>query len=85
MFDSVFDCVNQQTVLRCDVDCFLYSRELTLDEVTFSQKAGKGFYRQVGEATAKGEITAFTTFSAMPSGSLPPLNSHFLQVATLSL
>lgn len=41
-------------------------------EVTFSQKAGKGFYRQVEEATAKGEIATFTTFSAMPADWLPP-------------
>lgn len=41
-------------------------------EVTFSQKAGKGFYRQIEEATAKGEVTTFTTFSAMPSDWTPP-------------
>lgn len=35
-------------------------------EVTFSQKAGKGFYRQIEEAMAKGNKTTFTDFSAMP-------------------
>jgi hypothetical protein len=36
-------------------------------EVTFSQKAGKGFYRQIEEAMAQGQQTMFTTFSEMPS------------------
>lgn len=35
-------------------------------EVTFSQKAGKGFYRQIEEAMAQGLQTTFTTFSEMP-------------------
>ncbi|HEY9672581.1 MAG TPA: hypothetical protein V6D11_14135 [Waterburya sp.] len=37
-------------------------------EVTFSQKAGKGFYRQIEEAMAQGTKTRFTDFSEMPSG-----------------
>ncbi len=41
-------------------------------EVTFSQKAGKGFYRQIEEAMAKGEPTVFTTFSKMPTNWQPP-------------
>jgi hypothetical protein len=36
-------------------------------EVTFSQKAGKGFYRQIEEAMAQGNDTTFTNFSVMPS------------------
>jgi hypothetical protein len=36
-------------------------------EVTFSQKAGKGFYRQIEEAMAKETKTTFTDFSGMPS------------------
>jgi hypothetical protein len=36
-------------------------------EVTFSQKAGKGFYRQIEEAMEQGQQIAFTAFSAMPS------------------
>jgi hypothetical protein len=36
-------------------------------EVTFSQKAGKGFYRQIEEAMAEGNNTTFTNFSVMPS------------------
>lgn len=35
-------------------------------EVTFSQKAGKGFYRQIEEAMAQGNKATFTDFSAMP-------------------
>ncbi len=41
-------------------------------EVTFSQKAGKGFYRQIEEAMEQGLQTTFTTFSAMPSDWQPP-------------
>lgn len=41
-------------------------------EVTFSQKAGKGFYRQIEEATEKGEQTTFTTFAKMPINWQPP-------------
>lgn len=36
-------------------------------EVTFSQQAGKGFYRQIEEAMAEGNKTTFTNFSEMPS------------------
>jgi hypothetical protein len=36
-------------------------------EVTFSQKAGKGFYRQIEEAMAQETKTTFTDFSKMPS------------------
>jgi hypothetical protein len=36
-------------------------------EVTFSQKAGKGFYRQIEEAMAQENKTRFTDFSGMPS------------------
>ncbi len=36
-------------------------------EVTFSQKAGKGFYRQIEEAMAQENQTKFTDFSGMPS------------------
>jgi hypothetical protein len=36
-------------------------------EISFSQKAGKGFFRQIQEATAKGETVLFTNFSAMPT------------------
>jgi hypothetical protein len=41
-------------------------------EVTFSQKAGKGFYRQIEEATAKGNPTIFTDFSTKPESWQPP-------------
>ncbi|MBD3884826.1 VOC family protein [Phormidium tenue FACHB-886] len=41
-------------------------------EVTFSQKAGKGFYRQIEEATAQGSKATFTNFSAMPFDWQPP-------------
>lgn len=41
-------------------------------EVTFSQKAGKGFYRQIEEAMAQGQPTIFTTFSRMPIDWQPP-------------
>lgn len=41
-------------------------------EVTFSQKAGKGFYRQIEEAMAQGLQTTFTTFSEMPADWQPP-------------
>lgn len=41
-------------------------------EVTFSQKAGKGFYRQIEEAMAQGQPTIFTTFSKMPDDWQPP-------------
>lgn len=41
-------------------------------EITFSQKAGKGFYRQIEEAMANGQRHLFTTFSAMPSDWQPP-------------
>ncbi len=41
-------------------------------EVTFSQKAGKGFYRQIEEAMAQGELAQFTTFSKMPTNWQPP-------------
>lgn len=36
-------------------------------EVTFSQQAGKGFYRQIEEAMAQENKTRFTDFSGMPS------------------
>jgi hypothetical protein len=36
-------------------------------EVTFSQKAGKGFYRQIEEVMAQGKKPRFTNFSAMPT------------------
>ena len=35
-------------------------------EITFSQKAGKGFYRQIEEAMADGTTTTFTNFMGMP-------------------
>jgi hypothetical protein len=41
-------------------------------EVTFSQKAGKGFYKQIEEATAQGKQLIFTDFSAMPATWQPP-------------
>ena len=41
-------------------------------EVTFSQKAGKGFYRQIEEATAQGSQTKFTAFLGMPENWQPP-------------
>lgn len=36
-------------------------------EITFSQKAGKGFYRQIEEAMTQESQTTFTDFLAMPS------------------
>ena len=36
-------------------------------EVTFSQKAGKGFYRQIEEAMAQENKTTFTDFSGIPA------------------
>ncbi len=41
-------------------------------EITFSQKAGKGFYRQIEEAMAQENRTTFTEFFAMPSNWQPP-------------
>ncbi|OQW94523.1 MAG: hypothetical protein BWK79_05640 [Beggiatoa sp. IS2] len=41
-------------------------------EITFSQEAGKGFYRQIEEAMMKGEATQFTDFSAMDENWEPP-------------
>ncbi|MEP0909346.1 hypothetical protein NDI45_00280 [Leptolyngbya sp. GB1-A1] len=41
-------------------------------EVTFSQKAGKGFYRQIEEAMAQGQPAIFTAFSKMPADWQPP-------------
>ena len=35
-------------------------------EITFSQNAGKGFYRQIEEAMTSDRQTTFTDFSAMP-------------------
>lgn len=42
-------------------------------EVTFSQKAGKGFYRQIEEAMAQRNDTTFTNFSVMPSNWQTPV------------
>lgn len=36
-------------------------------EITFSQKAGKGFFRQIEEAMASENPPTFTDFSAMPA------------------
>lgn len=41
-------------------------------EVTFSQKAGKGFYRQIEEAMSEENTTTFTEFYTMPNNWLPP-------------
>lgn len=41
-------------------------------EVTFSQKAGKGFYKQIEEASARGDQVTFTDFFAMPTDWQPP-------------
>lgn len=51
-------------------------------EVTFSQQAGKGFYRQIEEAMAEGKQLTFTTFSKMPAdwqppAVQPPIATHF--------
>ncbi|MDX2230870.1 MAG: VOC family protein [Leptolyngbyaceae cyanobacterium bins.349] len=42
-------------------------------EVTFSQKAGKGFYRQIEEAMDQGMQTSFTSFTKMPSNWQPAI------------